>query len=133
MVFWITCKAILRAATAVLRQALSTRSDPIIPSHVFGVTTHRRANAACGAFWGVQVVVLTTTTAIVFIGCGDPQQAPTCFVDSRFFRCSSFFLEWRLSTPMSRNGDVRARTPPGTMPESFLLTSAPLHGSAPND
>src|SRR5256885_10782751 len=50
MVLWIICSATRRAATAVLRQAFSTRRDSTIPSRLLGVTVRRPAKAACAAF-----------------------------------------------------------------------------------
>src|SRR3546814_4409969 len=47
---WISCNAIRRAATAVLRHTLSTRNDSTNPSRVFGVTVRIPANAAWAAF-----------------------------------------------------------------------------------
>ena len=51
IVFWIICRAMRRAVTAVFRQALKTRNASIIPSRLFGVTVRMPANAACAAFW----------------------------------------------------------------------------------
>ena len=51
MVLWIICSATRRAATAVLRQAFSTRRDSTIPSRLLGVMVRRPAKAACAAFW----------------------------------------------------------------------------------
>ena len=50
IVFWISCRATRRAATAVLRQALSTRRDSIMPLRLLGVTVRLPANAAWAAF-----------------------------------------------------------------------------------
>ena len=50
IVFWIICRATRRAATAVLRQALSTRRDSIMPLRLLGVTVRLPANAAWAAF-----------------------------------------------------------------------------------
>jgi hypothetical protein len=49
MVLWIICRATRRAAAAVSRQALSTRSASIIPSRLFGVTVRLPAKAAWAA------------------------------------------------------------------------------------
>src|ERR1700687_1680925 len=71
MVLWIICNAMRRAATAVFRQALSTRKDSIMPSRLFGVTVRLPAKAACAALLGVEIVVFAAFATVVLVRCRD--------------------------------------------------------------
>jgi hypothetical protein len=70
MVFWIICRAVRRAATAVFRQALKTRNASIIPPRLFGVTV-RMPEGRMRGILGVEVVVLAAPAPILPVGRGD--------------------------------------------------------------
>src|SRR3954465_14027343 len=67
IVFWIICRATRRAATAVLRQALSTRRDSIMPLRLLGVAVQR----CVGRVLGVKIIVFPALAAIMLVRCRD--------------------------------------------------------------
>src|SRR5438477_11857206 len=73
MVLWIICSATRRAATAVLRQAFSTRRDSTIPSRLLGVTVRRSGEGRVCGVLGIQIIVFATLAAIMRVRCRDLQ------------------------------------------------------------
>ena len=65
IVLWIICRATRRAATAVLRQALSTRSDSIMPSRLLGRDGALAGEGGMGGVLRIEIVVLAALATIV--------------------------------------------------------------------